>query len=360
MAKLFEPLTLRNLTVRNRVWLPPMDQYAVEATDGVPNDWHLVHYGARAQGGFGLLIVEATAVSPEGRITPQDLGLWNDKQRDAFGATVGFIRDLGAASCVQLAHAGRKGSSWRPWPGNPTGSVPIEQGGWQPLAPSAIAFPGMAAPQELTRVDIDRIIDSFAAAARRADQAGFDAVEIHAAHGYLIHEFLSPLTNRRTDGYGGDFAGRSRFAIEVFDAVRAAWPADKPILVRLSATDWIAGGWDVDQTIRLVSVLKDHGADLIDVSSGGLTPADVPVGPGYQVHLARAVREAVDIPVTAVGLITEPHQAEQVLVCGDADAILIGRAALREPSWPQRAAFELGVKAGRTPYPVNYLKGAWH
>jgi 2,4-dienoyl-CoA reductase-like NADH-dependent reductase (Old Yellow Enzyme family) len=269
VAKIFEPLTLRGLTVRNRIWLAPMCQYSVERRDGVPTDWHLVHLGARAQGGFGLLLTEATAVTADGRISPQDTGLWNDRQRDAWRRIVDFLHDQGAAAGVQLAHAGRKASTYRGFAGEPQGSLPAGEGGWTTLSPSAQAFPGYDAPREMSADDIAAVVDAFAAAARRADQAGFDVVEVHAAHGYLLHQFLSPLSNARTDGYGGDFAGRTRFLVEVVEAVRRVWPADKPLLVRLSATDWTDGGWDAAQTVRLSALLRGHGVDLVDVSAAG-------------------------------------------------------------------------------------------
>lgn len=356
MTSLFDPITLRDLTIRNRVWLPPMCQY--QASDGVPSDWQLVHYGARAAGGFGLIIAEATGVVPEGRITPACCGLWNDTQRNAWARVVDFSHRQGAAMGVQLGHAGRKASSWWDFSGH-TGSVAPADGGWQTVAPSAIAFPGYETPREATRDDIHRIVDAFADAARRADEAGFDVIELHGAHGYLLCEFLSPLTNHRTDEYGGDFAGRTRLLLEVCDAVRAVWPANKPLLVRLSATEWLDDGWSVEDTVALAPQLGAHGVDFLDVSSGGNVPAPINLGPGYQVPLAAAVRQA-GLPVSAVGLITEPRQAQQVLDDEAADVVEIGRAALRQPSWPLWAAHELGAdKASAAMIPPSYARGAY-
>lgn len=356
---LFEPLTIRELTVRNRVWLAPMCQYSVDARDGVPTDWHLVHLGARAQGGFGLILTEATAVTPDGRISPQDTGLWDGQQRSAWRRIVEFVHGQGSAIGVQLAHAGRKASTYRGFADEPRGSVPAPEGGWTTLSPTAEAFPGYDAPREMTVEDVADVVRAFAEAARRADEAGFDVVEVHAAHGYLLHQFLSPLSNRRRDGYGGDFAGRTRFVIEVVDAIRQVWPVDKPVLVRLSATDWTEGGWDPEQTVRLSAVLREHGVDMVDVSSGGNVLAEIPVGPGYQVPFARQVREQAGVLSGAVGMITSPAQAEAVLADGDADVVLLARAALREPAWPQRAAAELGMDWRAAGYPAPYVRGHW-
>jgi len=316
-----------------------MCQYSSE--DGFPTDWHLVHLGSLARGGAALVIAEATAVTPEGRITPADAGIWSDAQADAYARIVDFIHQQGAAAGIQLAHAGRKASTQRPWDGN--GYVEPADGGWQTVAPSAIAFGDWPAPRALPLKDISGVVQAFADAAVRADRAGFDVVEIHAAHGYLLHEFLSPLTNDRTDAYGGTFENRVRIVLEVVDAVRAVWPEEKPLFVRFSATDWADGGWTVEETGHLSRVLAASGVDLIDVSSGGLVPdARISAGPGYPVPFARAVREASGLPTSAVGLITEPKHAEEVLDEGSADAILLARALLREPTWPQRAAYELG------------------
>jgi 2,4-dienoyl-CoA reductase-like NADH-dependent reductase (Old Yellow Enzyme family) len=359
MAHLFEPVTLRELTVKNRVWLAPMCQYSVEQRDGVPTDWHLVHLGARAQGGFGLIISEATAVTAEGRISPQDTGIWNETQRDAWARIADFVHSQDAAFGIQLAHAGRKASTYRGFPGEPTGTVPAADGGWPTISASALAFPGYAAPQAMTVAQIHQTALDFAAAAQRADQAGFDVVEIHGAHGYLVHEFLSPLSNQRTDEYGGDFAGRVRFLLEIVDEVRQVWPAEKPLFVRLSATDWVAGGWDGDQSTRLSALLRDRGVDLVDVSTGGNVIADIPVGPSYQVPFARQIREGAGLPTGAVGMILTPDQAEAIIAEGDADVVLLARAALREPSWPLRAAAELGLDWRSAPYPAPYTRGKW-
>jgi 2,4-dienoyl-CoA reductase-like NADH-dependent reductase (Old Yellow Enzyme family) len=359
MPLLFEPVTFRDLTIRNRVWLAPMCQYSVLAEDGVPTDWHLVHLGARAQGGFGLIITEATAVAPEGRISPQDTGIWNDEQRDAWRRITDFVHSQDAAIGIQLAHAGRKASTYRGFAGEPSGSVPDEDGGWTAVGPSAEPFPGYAHPRTMTVDDIAATVQDFVAAARRSDEAGFDVVEIHAAHGYLLHEFLSPLSNSRTDSYGGGFEGRTRLLLEVVDAVRAVWPAGKPLFVRLSATDWADGGWTLEDSVRLSSLLKYRGVDLVDTSTGGNVLADIPVGPGYQVPFASAIRSGAQIPTGAVGLISTPQQAEDVLSSGEADAVLLARAALREPSWPLRAAAELGVGWREAPYPAPYTRGKW-
>jgi 2,4-dienoyl-CoA reductase-like NADH-dependent reductase (Old Yellow Enzyme family) len=355
MSLLFTPLTLRGTTFANRVWLAPMCQYS--AVDGVVNDWHLVHLGARAAGGFGLLLTEAAAVVPEGRISPQDAGLWNDEQTAAWRRVVDFVHGQDTKIGVQLAHAGRKASTYRPWSDTP-GSVPVENGGWPTVGPSAVAFAGYREPAELTDSDIADIVSAFVDSAVRADQAGFDVVEIHAAHGYLVHQFLSPRSNLRTDSYGGDLAGRSRLLLDIVHAVRAVW-GEKPLLVRLSGTDWVDGGWDIEQTTELSGWLAAAGVDLIDMSSGGNEPASIPVGPNYQVPLAAEVRHRVDIPVGAVGLITEPQQAEQILADGEADVVLLARAALREPAWPFRAAHELGLTHHQIAYPPQYRRGSW-
>ncbi|HQR28097.1 MAG TPA: NADH:flavin oxidoreductase/NADH oxidase, partial [Nocardioides sp.] len=276
MALLFTPVTLRGRTIRNRVWLSPMCQYAVDARDGVPTDWQLVHLGARAVGGFGLVLTEATAVLPEGRISVHDTGLWNDAQAEAWARIAAFVRARGAAVGVQLAHAGRKASVHRPFPGEPRGPRPVDDGGWQPVGPSTEAFPGLTVPHQLDHAEIGRTVAAFASAAGRALAAGFDVVEVHAGHGYLLHEFLSPLSNQRTDEYGGDLPGRSRLLVEVVDAIREVWPDDRPLLVRISGTDWVDGGWDVEQSTQLAGVLADHGWDLVDVSSGVNAPAQIP------------------------------------------------------------------------------------
>lgn len=361
MTRLFTPIRIRDLEIRNRAWLPPMCQYSCEAGDGVPTTWHLVHLGARAQGGFGLLIAEASAVVPEGRISPQDAGLWNDEQRDAWAPIVEFVQSQGAAIGIQLAHAGRKASNYRAWPDHPVGSIPVDEGGWTTVAPSALAFGDMTPPVALDADGIRGVVEAFAAAARRADEAGFDVVEIHAAHGYLIHEFLSPLSNERTDEYGGSRGNRARLLLEICDAVRAVWPDGKPLFVRISATDWVEGGWTPEDSRWLAGQLAEHGVDLVDVSSAANTPdrPAVPLEQGYQVPLAEEVRASGAVLVGAVGLITDPAYAEQVLVDQRADAVFLGRVALREPAWPQRAAAELGLDWRQAPYPPQYTRGKW-
>ncbi|MFF3441668.1 NADH:flavin oxidoreductase/NADH oxidase [Streptosporangium sp. NPDC002721] len=355
MSALFEPLTLRSVTIPNRIWMAPMCQYsaAVEGPEqGVPTDWHLAHLGARAVGGAGLILAEATAVAPEGRISPADLGLWNDRQREAFTRVTSFLREHGAVPGIQLAHAGRKASTRRPWQGGaPTG--PGEHG-WQPVGPSPIPFnDGHPVPTELSTGDIDRIVDDFVAAARRALDAGFQVAEIHGAHGYLIAEFLSPFSNHRTDAYGGSYENRTRFALRVVDAVRAVWPDELPLFFRISATDWLAEnpaddreGWSADDTVRFAKDLLAHGVDLLDASTGGnVAGARIPTGPGYQVPYAARVKAETDLPVGAVGEITEPRQAEEIVASGQADAVLLGRELLRTPYWPNLAARELGAGA---------------
>lgn len=356
-SALFTPLTIRGLQIPNRAWLAPMCQYSA-GPDGIPTDWHLVHLGARAAGGFGLILTEATAVVPEGRISLQDTGIWDDDQVAAWRPITDFIHSQGAVAGIQLAHAGRKASVYPP--GSPvSGSIEPDDGGWASVAPSAIAFPNLAVPHELSIAEIGGVVRAFADAAVRADAAGFDVVELHAAHGYLLNNFLSPLSNHRTDGYGGDFAGRSRIVIEVVDAVRAVWPAGKPLFVRISGTEWLDNGWQVEDSARLAGILVDHGVDLIDVSSGGNALAHIPIGPGYQVDLAREVHRVSGTATGAVGLITDPDQAEKIVTDGDVTAVFFGRVALREPSWPLRAAHELGIPRGDAPYPHQYLRGTW-
>lgn len=346
-AHLFEPITLRGLTVRNRIWVPPMCQYSAEAQDGVATDWHLAHLGSFARGGAGAVIVEATGVTPEGRIAPQDLGLWNEQQEQALARIVAFMNSQGAAAGIQLAHAGRKGSTWRPWGEEHTGSVPAAEGGWTTVAPSSLHHPGLAEPQALEEEGITRLTAAFAESAERAVRAGFDLLEIHGAHGYLLHEFLSPLSNLRQDRYGGSLENRSRFLLETVDAVRKRVGDHVPLLVRLSATDWIEGGLTLEETVQVAGWLREHGVDMADVSSGGNSPAGIPAAPGYQVPFAAAVRQEAGLPAAAVGLITEPVQAEHILATGQADVVLIGREVLRDPHFPLRAAQRFGQ---RLPY----------
>ncbi|MGX1566805.1 NADH:flavin oxidoreductase/NADH oxidase [Streptomyces sp. NPDC055506] len=346
MTALFEPFTLRDVTIPNRVWMPPMCQYsaAPEGPEaGVPNDWHFAHYAARAAGGTGLIIVEATAVSPEGRISPYDLGIWNDTQVEAFRRVTRFLAEQGTVPAIQLAHAGRKASTDQPWKGG--APVGPDAYGWDSVAPSPLAFDEQhPVPAELTADQIKDIVEQFAAAARRALAAGFEIAEIHGAHGYLINEFLSPYSNHRTDAYGGSYENRVRFALEVVDAVREVWPDDKPLFFRISATDWLEdGGWTADDTVRFAADLRAHGIDLLDVSSGGnASGARIPRGPGYQVPFAARVKAETPLPVAAVGLITDVEQAEKILANGEADAVLLGRELLRNPSWARHAARELG------------------
>ncbi|MGC5038898.1 NADH:flavin oxidoreductase/NADH oxidase [Streptomyces sp. DT190] len=346
MTALFEPYTLRDVTIPNRVWMPPMCQYSaapVGPEAGAPTDWHFAHYAARATGGTGLIIVEATAVSPEGRISPYDLGIWNDTQVEAFRRITRFLAEQGTVPAIQLAHAGRKASTERPWKGG--GPVGPDAHGWNAVAPSPIAFDeGHPAPAELSTDQIREVVAQFAAAARRALAAGFEIAEVHGAHGYLINEFLSPHSNHRTDAYGGSYENRTRFALEVVDAVREVWPDDKPLFFRISATDWLdEGGWTPDDTVRFAADLRAHGVDLLDVSTGGnASGARIPTGPGYQVPFAARVKNETDLPVAAVGLITDVEQAEKILANGEADAVLLGRELLRNPSWARHAARELG------------------
>jgi 2,4-dienoyl-CoA reductase-like NADH-dependent reductase (Old Yellow Enzyme family) len=358
MTSLFSPITLRGLTVKNRIWVSPMCQYSVQRRDGVPTDWHFVHLGSRAVGGFGLILTEATAVTADGRISPEDTGLWNSDQVEAWRRIVDFVHAQDVHIGVQLAHAGRKSSTYAPWLGK--NSVPADQGGWPTVAPSAVAFGDYAEPRALTTGEIDDIVTAFGDAARRAVEAGFDLVEIHAAHGYLLHQFLSPLANQRTDEYGGAFDNRARFLLRVVAAVREAIAHDVPVIVRISATDWVDGGWTIQDSTELAVLLSERGVDLVDVSSGGLHPAQqITVGPGYQVPFARDVRTKADIPTGAVGLISEPAQAQAILDEGSADVVLLARAALREPAWPLRAAHELGIPAADAPYPEQYTRAAW-
>ncbi len=354
MTHLFDPLTIRDITFANRVFVSPMCQYS--STDGYANDWHFVHLGSRAVGGAGLVLTEATAVLPEGRISPQDLGIWVDDHIEPLARIARFIHEQGSVAGMQLAHAGRKASTYRPWAGQ--GMVSENDGGWNNVvAPSALAFADYyPMPRALSIDGIKNIVSAFAAAARRACEAGFGIIEIHAAHGYLIHEFLSPHSNRRTDAYGGSFENRTRILRETVAAVRGAWPERAPLFVRISATDWIDGGWDIQQSVELARHLKELGADLIDCSSGGnVLHAKVPVGPGYQTQFAEQIRREANILTGAVGMITSPIQAEHVIVSGQADAVIIARELLRDPYWPLRAARELEQPSS---WPVQYLRAA--
>lgn len=349
---LFEPITLRGVTARNRLWVPPMCQYSAEDNNGMATDWHMVHLGGLARGGAGAVIVEATAVTPEGRISPQDLGLWNDHQRDAVAPIVHFIHTQGTLAGIQLAHAGRKASTYRPFDYDNEGSIPEDAGGWTTVAPSAKEFPGLAMPEALDQAGIDHVISAFVASARRAIDAGFDLLEIHGAHGYLLHQFLSPLSNDRDDDYGGSLENRARLLLDVVDAVRNEVSENVPLLVRLSAVDWVEDGLTIDDTVQVVQWLRDHGVDLIDVSSGANMPTKIPTGPGYQVAFAEAIRRRTGVPTGAVGLITEPFQAEHILVTEQADVVFIGRESLRNADFPIHAAQTLRHK--NPPVPAQY------
>lgn len=353
MSSLFAPLTLRSLQIPNRVWMSPMCMYsaAPEGPDtGAPTDFHLAHLASRAAGGTGLVMAEATGVRPDGRISPWDLGLWNDRQQEAFTRITAAIEAHGAVPAIQLAHAGRKASVDKPWLSDR--HLPESEGGWQPVAPSAIAYDGLAVPHELTVEEIQQLVSDFADSARRALAAGFQVVEVHGAHGYLINTFLSPASNHRTDAYGGSFENRIRFALEVVDAVRAVWPEGLPVFFRTSATDWLTEnpedeleGWTGDDTVRLAKELSARGVDLLDVSTGGMVrDAKIVAVPNYQVPFATQARQAAGIPTAAVGIITEPRQAEEILTSGQADAVFLGRELLRNPYWAQHAALELDAE----------------
>src|SRR2546430_6430257 len=354
MAGLFDPLPLGDVTLANRIAVSPMCQYS--SVDGFASEWHLVHLGSRAVGGAGLVFTEATAVLPEGRISPQDLGIWDDAHVEPLARIVRFIDAQGATAGMQVAHAGRKASTWRPWEGQ--GTVPEAAGGWRRVvAPSAVPFaPHYPMPQALDEREIAGIVRAFAAAARRACAAGFRVLEIHAAHGYLLHEFLSPLANRRTDRWGGAFENRVRIVEEVVTAVRDAWPESLPLLIRISATDWAVGGWDIEQSVALARRLQPLGVDLVDCSSGGMLPgASVPTGPGYQTPFAERIRREAGVRTGAVGMITTAAQAEEIIRTGQADLVLLARAMLRDPYWPLHAAQELDEAAS---WPAQYLRAA--
>ena len=349
MSKLFTPLQLRSLNLRNRIFVAPMCQYSCH--DGLPDAWHLVHLGSRAVGGAALVMAEATAVSPEGRISPGDCGLWNDAQVEAFAPIARFIAEQGAVPAIQLGHAGRKASVQPPWQDG--AAIAAADGGWQPVAPSPVPFgPGSPEPRELSSLDLEQISTAFGESTRRALRAGFQVVEVHMAHGYLLHQFLSPLSNRRNDNFGGSLENRMRFPLQVARRVREAWAEDLPVLVRISATDWVDGGWDLAQSLELCRHLKTLGIDLVDCSSAGLVPdAVIPVGPGFQTPLAAQIREEVGIATGAVGLITAPAQAEQIVATGLADVVFLARELLRDPYWPMHAAQLLKAEH---PWPVQY------
>jgi len=351
MSQLFSPFRLRSVEFKNRVFVSPMCQYSSD--NGMPTEWHLVHLGSRAVGGAALVMVEATAVSPEGRISPWDSGIWSQAHAQALKRITAFIKAQSAVPGIQLAHAGRKASTDVPW----RGGAPLDlgRGGWQPLAPSPIPFDqNSPMPREMSATDIGDVVAQFERAARYALEAGFEVLEIHMAHGYLLHEFLSPLANRRSDRFGGSLEGRSRFPLEVAETVRQAWPGHLPLFVRISSTDWVEGGWDLAQSIELSRWLKEIGIDLIDCSSAGMVPhARIPAGPGFQVSFAAAIRREADMPTAAVGFITNPVQAEQIVALRQADAVLLAREMLRNPYWPLHAAKALNVDL---PWPTQYLR----
>jgi len=349
MSKLFEPLTIKSVTLKNRLVVSPMCQYSSE--DGFASDWHLVHLGSRAVGGAALIIQEATAVSPEGRISPGDLGIWKDEHISRLKNIASFIHEQGSLMGVQLAHAGRKASHATPWKGGRLLST--SEGGWQNVAPSAIPFTeGTIAPHELTLDEIEKIVDDFKQATLRSVEVGYDVIEIHAAHGYLIHEFLSPLSNQRNDNYGGSFENRSRFLLQIIKAVKEVWLNDKPLFVRISASDWAEGGWSIDDSIKLAVILKQTGVDVIDCSSGGAVKHQkITVGPGYQVPFSDRIRNEAKILTGAVGMIDNAKQAEEILTSGKADLILMAREFLRDPYFPLHAAKQLGDEIK---WPIQY------
>jgi len=334
-----------------------MCQYSVFDEDGVPTPWHLVHLGALATGGSALVITEATAVTPPGRISPRDTGIWNEAQRDAWRPIVDFIHSQGAAAGIQLAHAGRKGSTYPAWGFEQHGTVPAAEGGWETVSASAVPFPGYEAPVALDLAGIDAIVTAFTDAAVRALDAGFDLLELHAAHGYLLHQFLSPLSNQRGDEYGGSLENRARLLLRIVKSIREKIGSETPLLVRFSATDWTEGGWDQTQTSTVAGWARDAGADFFDISSGGNVAATVPLSPGYQVPFAEYVRSRADVSTSAVGLITDPHQAEEIVASGKADVVMLARELLRDPHWPLRAAHELGVELDY--WPGQYLRARW-
>lgn len=352
MSLLFSPIKIRSLEIKNRLWVSPMCMYSCENQDGVVGDWHLVHLGARAIGGAGLVMAEATAVNPEGRISPWCPGIWSDEQIPGWKKITDFIRSAGSVSALQLAHAGRKASTYRSWSG--TGTVPIADGGWQSYSATDVAFEGYSAPRMLEAAEIASLVDNFRSAARRAVAAGFDALEIHAAHGYLIHQFLSPITNKRVDQYGGTLENRARLLLEIVTSVREEIGDGMPLMVRFSATDYVEGGWDQEQTNQVAIGAREAGADLFDISSGGLvTGVKIPTGPGYQVNFSKYTSQATNANVSAVGQITTGEQAEAILQSGQVDVILAGREFLRDPHFALRAAMDLGAEVK---WPYQYLR----
>ncbi len=350
MSALFSPLTLRSIQLKNRIVVSPMCEYSSE--DGFSTDWHLVHLGSRAVGGAGLIITEATAVSPEGRISPNDLGIWKDEHIDGLKRITQFIQQQGAVAGIQLAHAGRKASTQRPWEGG-KGIYPTDEQGWQTVAPSAIPFSNESPmPMALTDEGLEKVRADFVSATKRSLLAGFQVIELHAAHGYLLHQFLSPLSNQRTDDYGGSFENRIRLLLEVIERVQTVWPSDLPLFVRISATDWTEGGWTLEDSVKLSAILKDKGVDVVDASTGGnVAHAKIPVGPGYQVPFAERIKQETGIKTAAVGLITTAEQADKILTDGQADLILLARESLRDPYFPLHAAHTLG---DTVVWPVQY------
>lgn len=351
MSQLFSPFSLRSITFRNRIFVSPMCQYS--SVDGMPTDWHLVHLGSRAVGGAGLVMVEASAIDPSGRISPDDSGMWSDAHAAAFEPIAAFIKAQGSVPAIQLAHAGRKASTQIPWLKG--SGLADDARGWEPIGPSAVAFAdGYRVPRAMSPADIDAVVDQWVAATKRSLTAGFEVVEIHAAHGYLLHEFLSPLSNQRTDEYGGSLENRMRLPLRVVEAVRRAWPVELPLFIRISATDWAEGGWDLEQSIAFAQRVRDLGVDLVDCSSGGnVASAKIPLGPGYQVAFAREIRKQAGIATGAVGLITGAKQAEGIIATGGADVVLLARQLLRDPYWPLHAARELDVDVD---WPKQYLR----
>ena len=354
MSKLFSPVTIKSVQFKNRIAVSPMCQYS--SVDGFASDWHLVHLGSRAVGGAGLIITEATGVSPEGRISSEDLGIWKDEHIEKLSQITAFISAQGCVPGIQLAHAGRKASTAVPWKGR--AEVPQSQGGWQTVAPSAVPFSdSYPKPVALDLVGIDKVVSDFTAAAQRALQAGFKVIEIHAAHGYLVHQFLSPLSNHRTDEYGGSFENRIRLLLRIIDSVQTVWPADLPLFTRISATDWAEGGWNADESVQLAHILKEKGIDLIDVSTGGLAAhQQIPVGPAYQLPFASRIKRETGILTGTVGMITNSVQAETILVNGDADMIIMAREILRNPYFPLEAARDLKDTVA---WPVQYERAKW-
>jgi len=366
-ARLFSSLEILGVYFANRVWVSPMSQFSARFHESNPTDWHLVQYGAFAQGGFGLTLTESTAISPTGRLTPYDVGIWTEQQAERWRRITDFVHSqrlpapgggtISAKIGVQLSHAGRRASSRRNFPGEPGGALDAVDGGWQAIGPSPIPFPGFPVPSEMTVADINQVLTDLAGAARRATRAGFDVIEINAGGGSLLHQFYSPLSNNRQDGYGGTYTNRVRFLREAVGAVRQVWAG--PLMVRIAATDWSTGGWDGNDAVALAVLLRTDGVDVIDVSTGGNAVTQIPAQPGFQVPFSERIRHFAGVRTAVGGMISEPQQADNVVATEQADAVLLGRAALREPHWPQRAAAELGMPTEMAPYPPQLLSGAW-